>query len=555
MEDDNQFPLEEIIKRTIESNYGYVKNIDSKNNLLEILSPIIVVCFQDHSQERTKQLEVALDTIDSLLVRESPLVSWVYYLMSDARKREGQMQSAVDFGMESLKIREEIYGNESNEVCICLDHLSSIFFDVPDYPKAIKFFLQASDIKWKMGYCPVPQLSRQCAEFAASLKELKQYQAALDLLARAKLYITSKQGEENNNSNSNNSSSSLSGSASSLPTMSAEDSAVRQERDGVKLQILFEMGAIFETQGQTDKLLNVYEELLEIYTCDRSADTVKDVTTTYDYLLSTYMALERFKLIRHRLGQLTSYVGAVSGLSSLDTAVALRTSGRILADLSNTNSATRLCDLADSVRYYTAILRIASGYSQAELTRFANALPLKDIRETVEMLLYNSRPMRKDECSLIVDKILGSCSVDFLLDTAKSQNYFLKIVYPSFMAEDSLREKADTIPTKSGSLAKYGLMKSWKPRFFAVERDTLYYYEFPNDPKPQGEYSLLEVKNIEILAPEKKFKPHTHCFMLVTPKRNIILAADTVEIMMDWVGILTKAKNYWEEWNVAPLCV
>jgi tetratricopeptide (TPR) repeat protein len=150
---DNQFPLEEIIKRTIEANYGYVKNSDIKNSrLLEILSPIIVVCFQEHSPERSKQLEAALDTIDSLLIRESPLVSWVYYLMSDARKREGQLQSAVDFGMESLKIREEIYGSESNEVCICLDHLSSIFFDAQDYPKAIKFFMQASDIKWKMGY-------------------------------------------------------------------------------------------------------------------------------------------------------------------------------------------------------------------------------------------------------------------------------------------------------------------------------------------------------------------------------------------------------------------
>lgn len=147
----DQFSLEEIIKRTIESNYGYVKQQDSKNNLMEILSPIIVVCFQEHSPERTKQLETALDTIDSLLIRESPLVSWVYYLMSDARKREGQLQSAVDFAMESLKIREEIYGAESNEVCICLDHLSSVFFDAHDYQKAAKFFLQAADIKWKMG--------------------------------------------------------------------------------------------------------------------------------------------------------------------------------------------------------------------------------------------------------------------------------------------------------------------------------------------------------------------------------------------------------------------
>jgi hypothetical protein len=153
------------------------------------------------------------------------------------------------------------------------------------------------------------------------------------------------------------------------------------------------------------------------------------------------MALERYKMIRHRLGQLIGYVSTVAGHSALDTAVALRTSARILCELSNTNSATRFCDLADSVRYYIAILRIASSYSSAEQARVAAALSLKEIRDTVEMLLYNSRPMRRDECGMIVDKILGICSVDFLLDTSKSQNYFLKIVYPSFMAEDSLREK------------------------------------------------------------------------------------------------------------------
>jgi len=387
------------------------------------------------------------------------------------------------------------------------------------------------------------------------LKELKEYPTALDLLYRAKAYISSKQRKD----------SATGGGGGGGGGGGTEDGGgrgegegnqlqqQRQVRDSVKLQLLFEMGSIFELQGQMDKLLNVYEELIEIYTADRNPETVKDVTTTYDYLLSTYMALERYKPIRHRLGQLIGYVCTVAGHATLDTAVALRVSARIFNELSNTNSPTRLCDLADSLRHYIAILRIASGYPAAEQARVA--LPLKEIRETVEVTLYNSRPIRKDECGLMVDKVLGSCSIDFLLDTTKAQNYFLKILYPAFMAEDSLREKADTIPTKSGSLAKYGLMKSWKTRYFTVERDTLYYYEFFNDPKPQGEYNLLEVKNIEILAPEKKFKPHSHCFMLLTPKRNIVLAADTVEGMMDWVGILTKAKNYWEEWNVAPLCV
>lgn len=153
------------------------------------------------------------------------------------------------------------------------------------------------------------------------------------------------------------------------------------------------------------------------------------------------MALERYKMIRHRLGQLIGYVSTVAGPTALDTSVALRTSARILSELSNQNSATRFCDLADAVRYYIAILRIANTYPAADQPRVAAALNLKEIRDIVELLLYNSRPMRRDECAAIVDKILGICSVDFLLDSSKSQNYFLKIVYPSFMAEDSLREK------------------------------------------------------------------------------------------------------------------
>lgn len=104
----------------------------------------------------------------------------------------------------------------------------------------------------------VAQLSSQCAEFAASLKELKQYQAALDLLFRAKLYISSKQADEPSSNSSSSLSSPLSGSASSLPSATGsgsdenkdakdkDDPAVilRHEKDAVKLQILFEMGSI-----------------------------------------------------------------------------------------------------------------------------------------------------------------------------------------------------------------------------------------------------------------------------------------------------------------------
>lgn len=97
-------------------------------------------------------------------------------------------------------------------------------------------------------YCPIPQLSRQCAEFAASLKELKQYQIGLELLFRAKHYITSKQAEEGDSkvpssaggAADDKSEGSGAVGAAELPPASSH----RHERDTVKLQILFEMGSV-----------------------------------------------------------------------------------------------------------------------------------------------------------------------------------------------------------------------------------------------------------------------------------------------------------------------
>eukprot|EP01111_Echinosteliopsis_oligospora_P016059 TRINITY_DN6551_c0_g1_i1.p1 TRINITY_DN6551_c0_g1~~TRINITY_DN6551_c0_g1_i1.p1 ORF type:complete len:550 (+),score=152.99 TRINITY_DN6551_c0_g1_i1:49-1698(+) len=543
--------LDAIIKRTVDANLSYAKEKGYEAKLQEVLPPIITVCFQDPDPERTKMLEQALDHIDELLVRESPLISWVYYLMSDARRREGQLQSAVDFAMESLRIREQIYGDNSNEVCICLDHLSSLFYDIPDYSKACRFLLQSVEIKLKMGYSLLPQLCRECVEFAANLKELKEYDVAMEMLLKAKEFIFEVPSSV---SSSNSTSSNPTPSSSSSSSSQQGDGEIgKQERDGVKLQILFEMGSIFEVQGYTDKLLNVYEQLLEVYTSSSNPDTVKDVITTYDYLLSTYLSLENYAVIRGRLGQLITYVTCVVGASSLDTAVALYSVARILAELADTSSNTRLCDLADSVRYYTTILKICQGHSHQEQQKMEAALPVKEIRTTLDNLLYNNRPMRREEVGPLIEKLLTTYTVEYLLDTSKSQNTYLKIVYPAFMAEDALREKKNTIPSKSGFLAKYGVLKNWRTRFFVVERDVLYYYENHNDPKPTGEYNLMEVKTLDVLPPEKKYRPHTHCFSLVGPKRNILLAAENAEVMNDWVRTLNKAKSYWEEWNISPL--
>jgi hypothetical protein len=118
-----------------------------------------------------------------------------------------------------------------------------------------------SALTFNFRYCPVPQLSRQCAEFAASLKELKQFQIALELLFRAKLYITSKQTEDAGASSNIVSGSTTTGtsivsgpigSGGASSTVSDEGKSLdselthnqRHERDAVKLQILFEMGSI-----------------------------------------------------------------------------------------------------------------------------------------------------------------------------------------------------------------------------------------------------------------------------------------------------------------------
>lgn len=87
-------------------------------------------------------------------------------------------------------------------------------------------------------YCSVPQLSRQCAEFAASLKELKEHTTALDLLYRAKMYITSSKRDEPATGASTSATSAEDG------NRTGGDSDSRQERDSVKLQILFEMGSV-----------------------------------------------------------------------------------------------------------------------------------------------------------------------------------------------------------------------------------------------------------------------------------------------------------------------
>ena len=142
-------------------------------------------------------------------------------------------------------------------------------------------------------YCLVPQLSRQCAEFAASLKELKQYQIALELLFRAKLYITSKQAEEGSASSSIPGVTAigvLSAGAPSVASMPAGAGGVgganhppptvgsmaddgkatdsdpahhqRHERDTVKLQILFEMGSVSKHSISTGRSIYL---IVDIY--------------------------------------------------------------------------------------------------------------------------------------------------------------------------------------------------------------------------------------------------------------------------------------------------
>lgn len=78
-------------------------------------------------------------------------------------------------------------------------------------------------------------------------------------------------------------------------------------------------------------------------------------------------------------------------------------------------------------------------------------------------------------------------------------------------------------PDKEGWLLKQGgRYKSWKRRWFILNDNCLYYFEYTTDKEPRG---IIPLENIKVRAVQDRSKPH--CFELYATGDNIIKACKT----------------------------
>lgn len=78
-------------------------------------------------------------------------------------------------------------------------------------------------------------------------------------------------------------------------------------------------------------------------------------------------------------------------------------------------------------------------------------------------------------------------------------------------------------PDKEGWLLKQGgRYKSWKRRWFILNDNCLYYFEFTTDKEPRG---IIPLENIKVRPVQDRSKPH--CFELYATGDNIIKACKT----------------------------
>ncbi|XP_063702865.1 uncharacterized protein LOC134832685 isoform X1 [Culicoides brevitarsis] len=78
-------------------------------------------------------------------------------------------------------------------------------------------------------------------------------------------------------------------------------------------------------------------------------------------------------------------------------------------------------------------------------------------------------------------------------------------------------------PDKEGWLLKQGgRYKSWKRRWFILNDNCLYYFEYTTDKEPRG---IIPLENIKVRSVQDRSKPH--CFELYATENNIIKACKT----------------------------
>eukprot|EP01132_Coremiostelium_polycephalum_P002162 gene2162-2661_t len=311
------------------------------------------------------------------------------------------------------------------------------------------------------------------------------------------------------------------------------------------ISLSMEKGKILTDQSDHNQSCESYKVILNLLNNNGS----KEEKIAYESIIQSYVKIDKYDDIKQYILYFIQMAVKCYKLPSIELTSVLWFCGKVLEEQSDKSSPTKLCDLVDALRYYLCTFKISREIGGVTIGEESTAVAQKKIREKIEMILFNNRPLKPEDVALMVERMIQITTTDFLLNSSKSQNWLLKYVYPDFMAEDALREKSETLPSKSGFLSKMnGLMKSWKTRWFSLERDVLSYYKYHNDPKPQGDLNILEIKSIEILnSKEKKFKPYVHCFQLVHPKHTLILAAESEEVMSEWVKILNRSKIYWED--------
>uniref|UniRef100_A0A8C4SG53 Dual adapter for phosphotyrosine and 3-phosphotyrosine and 3-phosphoinositide n=1 Tax=Erpetoichthys calabaricus TaxID=27687 RepID=A0A8C4SG53_ERPCA len=101
--------------------------------------------------------------------------------------------------------------------------------------------------------------------------------------------------------------------------------------------------------------------------------------------------------------------------------------------------------------------------------------------------------------------------------------------------EDDLIPSAPSFGTKEGYLIKQGaIVKSWKTRWFTLNRNELKYYKDKMFTEPIRTLDLTECTAVQFDYSQDK----TNCFCLVFPERTFYLCAKTSVETDEWIKIL-----------------
>ncbi|EFA81265.1 hypothetical protein PPL_06104 [Heterostelium album PN500] len=519
---------DQFISKTIDTNQRFQKQTSTKTQYQDAITKIIKICLEKNSLSKVENLKSTLPEVESVVVNDSPVFGYVMYILSDCCREMKLFDDANLYGNQSLRIRISLYGDKSNEVCICIDLLVQISMDSSRFSDAVALFLKSFKCKAHSQYTTYSQLTVDSIRVSNALllqSSSESAATAFNLLGQSADILFDLLTDE-----------------SSPPN---QDKDTQQDLRHSVISILQEKASQHEKQMPPDlsKSANCFKLILKIPQLSN-----KDEQYSYESIIGCFSKQWLFEDVKNYISQYIAMGQRCFKPISVEMANILYFCGVIMEEQSDRPSPTRLCDLVDALRYYLCTLKISRETGGVSLNEESPAFAQKKMRDKIETIIYNNRPLKIEDVVLMVDRMLQIISIDFLLNIQKSQNWLMRYIYPDFIAEDALREKEDTLPAKSGSLSKLnGLMKTWKNRWFILERDVLSYYKNQGDPKSKGEINILEIKSIDIVTKEKKLKPY--CFQINHPKHTLVLATDTEESIKEWVSLLNKAIQYWQEWN------